>query len=128
MGLSDKFKNLAKQAQDAVAANADKLHEAVDTVGVAVNEKTQGKYATKIAKVGEKTSSAIDKIGGTEAADTPPGDDASADAGAQTETTGSAEPTASETPGAEASSPSPEATASSPGPPPAADGFPSFDE
>jgi hypothetical protein len=118
VGLSDKFKNLAKQAQDTVAANADKLHEAVDTVGVAVNEKTQGKYASKIAKVGEKTSSAIDKIGGTEAADTSSADDTNAAAGAQTETTGSAETTASE-----ASS----AAASSPGPPPDADGFPKFD-
>ena len=64
MGLSDKFKNLAKQAQDTVAANADKLHDAVDTVGVAVNEQTQGKYARHIQKVGDKAGSAINKVGG----------------------------------------------------------------
>ena len=82
MGLSDKFKNLAKQAQDAVADHADKLHDAVDTVGVAVNEKTQGKYASKIAKVGEKTGSTIDKLSGTEAAS--PAEDTATEAATDT--------------------------------------------
>ena len=64
MGLSDKFKNMAKQAQESVAANADKLHDAVENVGVAVNEQTGGKYARHIQKVGDKASGAIDKVGG----------------------------------------------------------------
>ena len=82
MGLTDKFKTMAKQAQDAVAEHADKLHGAVDTVGVAVNEKTQGKYANKIAKVGEKTGSAIDKLGGVDpgASETEPDADSTASA------------------------------------------------
>jgi hypothetical protein len=144
MGLSDKFKNLAKQAQDAVAEHSDKLHGAVESVGVAVNEKTQGKYASHIAKVGEKTSSAIDKIGGTTQAD-----QASEAASADTADT-SGEPAASGTAashaepsaaGAEPDSPDSEPTPftsprSSPeraapseqAAPPAGEGFPSFDE
>jgi hypothetical protein len=63
MGLGDKFKTMAKQAQDAVAEHKDKLQETVETVGVAVNDKTQGKYASKISKIGEKANQTIEKVG-----------------------------------------------------------------
>ncbi len=63
MGLGDKFKTMAKQAQDAVAEHKDKLQETVETVGVAVNEKTQGKYASHIAKIGDKANQTIEKVG-----------------------------------------------------------------
>jgi antitoxin protein of toxin-antitoxin system len=139
MGLSDKFKNLAKQAQDAVADHADKLHDAVDTVGVAVNDKTQGKYASKIAKVGEKTGGAIDKLSGTEESSPEAGTGAEATsdsfAGSEQQAsaeTVSAEPAAAGAPDAAQfatdSSYAPQAPASAPTTPPPAEGFPSFDE
>ena len=74
MGLGDKFKTMARQAQDAVAEHKDKLQETVETVGVAVNEKTQGKYASHIAKIGDKANQTIEKVGG----------DAEAQAGSET--------------------------------------------
>jgi hypothetical protein len=64
MGFGDKFKNLARQAQDAVVEHKDQIHQAVDAVGVAADRKTKGKYTTKIAKFGEKAGEAIDKLGG----------------------------------------------------------------
>ena len=53
MGFGDKLKGLRDQAQQAVAENKDKIQDAVQVVGEAANTKTHGKYATKIAKVGE---------------------------------------------------------------------------
>jgi hypothetical protein len=134
MGLTDKLKAVAKQAQDAVGEHADKLHDAVDSVGVAVNEKTQGKYAQKIAKVGEKTNEAIDKFGGS-----PTDTGADEDQGGPTRTEASSAATAEstssaasrETSGAAATSEPPPAPAGSPPPaaePPPADGSPSFDQ
>jgi MT0933-like antitoxin protein len=64
MGLGDKFKNIAKQAQDAVGEHKDQLHDAVDAVGVAADRKTRGKHTDKIAKFGQKAGDAIDKMGG----------------------------------------------------------------
>jgi hypothetical protein len=67
MGFGDKFKNLAKQAQDAVAEHKDQIHDAVDRVSVAANEKTKGKYADKIVKMNEKAGAAVDKVSTGEA-------------------------------------------------------------
>lgn len=64
MGFTDKLKDLRKQAQDAVAEHKDDLQNAVGAVGAAANEKTQGKYADKIAKVGGKVSATVEKLGG----------------------------------------------------------------
>jgi hypothetical protein len=64
MAFSDKLKNLTKQAQEAVAEHKDKIHDAVDAVSVAANEKTHGKYAAKITKFGQKASEAVEKLGG----------------------------------------------------------------
>jgi hypothetical protein len=69
MGLGDKFKNIAKQAQDAVVEHKDQLHGAVDAVGVAADRKTRGKHTDKIAKFGQKAGDAIDKMGGEEKQD-----------------------------------------------------------
>ena len=63
MGLGDKFKDLAKQAQGAVAEHKEQIHEAVDAVGVAADRKTGGKHTAKIAKMGQKAGDAIDKFG-----------------------------------------------------------------
>jgi hypothetical protein len=107
MGLTDRLKAVAKQAQEAVGEHSDKLHEAVETVGVAVNEKTQGKYASKIAKAGEKTNEAIDKLGGSGSPDE------TSDAAAPTEHAPDPAPT--------------EPAATNQAPPPSSDS-PSFDE
>jgi hypothetical protein len=69
MAFSDKLKNLTKQAQEAVAEHKDKIHDAVDAVSVAANEKTHGKYAAKITKFGQKASDAVEKLGGEAPAD-----------------------------------------------------------
>jgi translation elongation factor EF-Ts len=62
MGFGDKFKELAKQAQDAVAEHKDQITEAVDRASVMADERTQGKYTDKIAKVGQKTGEAVEKL------------------------------------------------------------------
>ena len=74
MGLADKFKDLAKQAQDAVAEHKDQIHDAVESVGVAADQKTQGKYSDKIAKMGQKANEAVDKFSGGEGQPRPPED------------------------------------------------------
>lgn len=64
MGFGDRLKDLRDQAQHAVADNKDKIQGAVQSVGEAANAKTKGKYADKIAKLGEKVSAGVEKIGG----------------------------------------------------------------
>jgi hypothetical protein len=95
MALGDKFKNLAKQAQDAVVEHKDQLHGAVDAVSGAADRRTKGKYTDKIAKLGQKADGAVDKLSGDEApadasAPVPPAAPAPPSAG-----TASAEPPAS---------------------------------
>lgn len=63
MGFRDRFNDLAKQAKDAVTEHQDQIREAVENVSVAADDKTHGKYSAKIAKVGEKASAAVDKLG-----------------------------------------------------------------
>jgi hypothetical protein len=62
MGFGDKLKGLRDQAQQAVAENKDKIQDAVQVVGEAANTKTHGKYATKIAKVGERVEQGVGKF------------------------------------------------------------------
>jgi translation elongation factor EF-Ts len=64
MGLGDTFKDLAKQAQEAVAQHKDEIHDAVDRASVAADQKTHGKYTDKIAKVSQKAGEAVDKVSG----------------------------------------------------------------
>src|SRR5208282_2986411 len=64
VGFSDKLKQLKQQAQEAVAENKDKIHEAVEVVSVGADQKTHGKYTAKIAKFGQKASDAVDKFSG----------------------------------------------------------------
>ena len=85
MGFGDKLKGLKDQAQQAVAENKDKIQGAVQVVGEAANNKTHGKYATKIMKVGEKVESSVDKFaadGSPEAEAAAPAHDADAQAAA----------------------------------------------
>jgi surface protein G len=62
MGFGDKLKGLRDQAQQAVTDNRDKIQGAVQVVGETANTRTHGKYATKIAKVGEKVGQSVDKF------------------------------------------------------------------
>ena len=63
MGLGDKFKNLAKQAQDSVVEHKEQLQGAVEAVGVAADRKTKGRHTDKIARMGQKASDALDRLG-----------------------------------------------------------------
>jgi hypothetical protein len=60
--FADKLKDLRQQAQDAVAENRDKIHDAVDVVSTTVDQKTQGKHTAKIAKFGEQAGAAVDRF------------------------------------------------------------------
>jgi hypothetical protein len=62
MGFGDRLKGLRDQAQQAVADNKDKIHGAVQNAGEAANARTRGKYADKIAKVGDKVSGGVEKF------------------------------------------------------------------
>jgi hypothetical protein len=76
MGLADTFKDLAKQAQDAVTEHQDQIHDAVDSVSAAADQKTQGKYTDKIAKMGQTVNEAVDKFSGGQGQPRGPGDPA----------------------------------------------------
>jgi hypothetical protein len=65
MGFGDKFKNIASQAKEAVAEHKDQLHDALDAVSVAANEKTGGKHARSIQKLNQKASGALHKVSGS---------------------------------------------------------------
>jgi hypothetical protein len=60
--FGDKLKDLRKQAQDVVAENREKIHDAVDVVGTTVDQKTGGKHTAKIAKFGEQAGAAVDRF------------------------------------------------------------------
>ena len=66
MGLGDKFKDLAKQAQDQVAEHKEELQGAVEAVGVAADRKTKGRHTDKITRMGQKANDALDRLGGQE--------------------------------------------------------------
>jgi gas vesicle protein len=62
MGFGDKLKDLREQAQQAVSDNKEKIQGAVQTAGEVANTRTKGKYASTIAKVGEKVTTGVDKF------------------------------------------------------------------
>jgi MT0933-like antitoxin protein len=67
--FGDKLKDLRKQAQDVVAENREKIHDAVEVVGTTVDQKTGGKHSAKIAKFGEQAGAAVDRFSESDAAD-----------------------------------------------------------
>lgn len=73
MGFGDRFKDLAKQAQDAVAERKEQITGAVDRAGVAADARTKGKYSDKIAKVGQKAEQVVEKLSGDREAGAEPG-------------------------------------------------------
>jgi len=62
MGFGDKFKDLAKQAQDAVAERKEQITEAVDHASVLADQRTGGTYTDKISKFGQKAEQVVDKL------------------------------------------------------------------
>ena len=80
MGFGDKLKGLRDQAQQTVADNKDRIQGAVQVAGEAANTKTKGKYANKIANIGERVSGSVDKFaeGANPIAGDAPVDDSSA--------------------------------------------------
>jgi hypothetical protein len=96
MGFGDKLKGLRDQAEQAVAEHKDQIRNAVQTVGVTANEKTRGKYATKITKVGEKVSDKVEHVG-SKTSDAGSGDESSA-AAAPTDDASTTDEPASEAP------------------------------
>jgi len=66
MGLGDKFKDLAKQAQGAVAEHKDQISGAVDRASVVADQRTHGKYTDKISKAGQKAGRVVEKLGGSD--------------------------------------------------------------
>jgi uncharacterized protein YjbJ (UPF0337 family) len=54
MGFLDKAKSL-------VSKNADKVEQAIDKAGDIVDQKTQGKYTSKVDKVQDAAKKAVDK-------------------------------------------------------------------
>ncbi|MDQ6805835.1 MAG: antitoxin, partial [Actinomycetota bacterium] len=62
MAFGDKFKDLAKQAQEAVAERKDQITEAVDRASALADQRTGGKYSDKIAKAGQKATGAVEKM------------------------------------------------------------------
>jgi len=64
MGFGDKLKDIRTKAQQSVAEHAEQITNAVESVGLVANEKTKGKYATKIQKLGDKTTGAVGKFAG----------------------------------------------------------------
>lgn len=67
MGFGDRLKELRDQAQQAVAENKDKIQGAVQAVGQVANERTEGRYADKIAKVGERVSEGVERLAAPDA-------------------------------------------------------------
>jgi hypothetical protein len=88
--FGDKLKDLRKQAQDAVAENREKIHDAVDVVSTTVDQKTGGKHTAKIAKFGEQAGAAVDRFG--ESDDEDGGEPRVADASAPHASAGSTPP------------------------------------
>ncbi|WP_249021321.1 antitoxin [Conexibacter sp. S30A1] len=103
MGFADKLKELADQAQQAVSENREKIQGAVQNLGEAVNDRTEGKYAETIAKAGQRVNEAVDKISKPDAEGAAGADRADAGTGTGSEPAG-----ASDQPTAEPSSAPPE--------------------
>lgn len=54
MGFADKFKNLAKKAEDEAATHKDQVHKAVLKAEEAADQQTGGQYHDQILKAGQK--------------------------------------------------------------------------
>lgn len=66
MGLLDDFKSkgaeLKDKAEEAIAANSDKIDAGLDKAAGAVSKATKGKYDHQIDKASSKAKAGLDKI------------------------------------------------------------------
>lgn len=83
MEIGDTLKALSKQAQDAVAANQEKLHGAVHSAARIANDKTGGKYADTVTKVGDQAKGIVTMIAASAAGGFPGTGSAAAEAPAE---------------------------------------------
>ncbi|MDQ6776932.1 MAG: antitoxin, partial [Actinomycetota bacterium] len=91
MGFGDKFKDLAKQAQEAVAERKDQIAGAVDRASTVADQRTGGKYSEQIAKAGQKATGVVEKLAGdTDASGQAPAPGAAEPAGGAAEPSGGA--------------------------------------
>jgi MT0933-like antitoxin protein len=109
MGFGDKFKDLAKQAQGAVAERKEQIAGAVDRASVVADQKTGGKYSEQIAKAGQKATGVVEKLAGETDTDTSGQAPTSGEATAGGPAEPAAAPTPAETPPAETPPPAPSA-------------------
>lgn len=61
------FKGLIDKLKSLLAGNKDKVNQAVDKVGDAIDSKAGGKYSSVVDKVQDAAKSAVEKVEGTEA-------------------------------------------------------------
>jgi len=62
MGLTDKFKDLAKKAEDEAASHKDQVHKAVLKAEEAADQRTGGQYHEQILKAGQKADVYVDGL------------------------------------------------------------------
>jgi hypothetical protein len=62
MGLRDRLKNLTKKAEDTAAEHTNQIHQAVQKVEAAADQRTGGKYHDKIEKAGAKADAMADRL------------------------------------------------------------------
>ena len=61
------FKGLNPQLKSLLAGNKDKVNQAVDKVGDAIDSKTGGKYSAVVDKVQDAAKGAVEKVEGATA-------------------------------------------------------------
>ncbi|ORB59729.1 kanamycin biosynthetic protein [Mycobacteroides saopaulense] len=70
------FKGLIDKLKSLLAGNKDKVNQAVDKVGDAIDSKTGGKYTSVVDKVQDAAKSAVDKVNSAEGSESPKDGDA----------------------------------------------------
>jgi DNA-binding protein H-NS len=73
MGLSDRLKDLKTKATGAAAERGDQIHDAVEKVATAADQRTGGKYSERIQKAGAKADSLVESLKGADG-QAPPAD------------------------------------------------------
>jgi hypothetical protein len=62
MGLTDRFKDLTKKAEDTVVEHQAQIQQAVAKAGAAVDSRTGGKYHEQIQRAEAKTDAAMEQL------------------------------------------------------------------
>ena len=72
MGILNRLKSLRTKAEEAAVEHKDQLHKAVGKAEKLVDQRTQGKYHDKIAKVADQADSQLDGLASREGDASPP--------------------------------------------------------